>query len=202
MRKFVKLGVFALLGMALTFSATSCKDDDPDYSNVTPPTVAVTHSISGRVTGIDGEGLTATVSMNSTSVTTNADGTFVFEDVDAGTYTLKAEAEGKASKETSVTVSDSENGMNPVWNVSLGNAGTEITVNADGSAEGNVVSETLKGNETGEIEMTLTAPTGAVTTGNKIIVTPLYSLEDAAGVAVRSVGTRAMGGHAAYRYES
>ena len=190
MRKFVKFGVFALLGMALTFSVTSCKDDDPDYSNVTPPTVAVTHSISGRVTGIDGEGLTATVSMNSTSVTTNADGTFAFEDVDAGTYTLKAEASGKISKETSVTVSDSGNGMNPVWNVSLGNSGTEITVNADGSAEGNAVSETLKGNEAGEIEMTLTAPAGAVATDNKIIVTPLYSLEEA---VVRSVDTKATG---------
>lgn len=190
MRKFVKFGVFALLGMALTFSVTSCKDDDPDYSNVTPPTVAVTHSISGRVTGIDGEGLTATVSMNSTSVTTNADGTFAFEDVDAGTYTLKAEASGKISKETSVTVSDSGNGMNPVWNVSLSNSGTEITVNADGSAEGNAVSETLKGNETGEIEMTLTAPAGAVATDNKIIVTPLYSLEEA---VVRSVDTKATG---------
>lgn len=190
MRKFVKFGVFALLGMALTFSVTSCKDDDPDYSNVTPPTVAVTHNISGRVTGIDGEGLTATVSMNSTSVTTNADGTFAFEDVDAGTYTLKAEASGKISKETSVTVSDSKDGMNPVWNVSLGNAGMEITVNADGSVEGNAVSETLKGNETGEIEMTLTAPAGAVATDNKIIVTPLYSLEEA---AVRSVDTKATG---------
>lgn len=193
MRKFVKFGVFALLGMALTFSATSCKDDDPDYSNVTPPTVAVTHSISGRVTGIDGEGLTATVSMNSTSVTTNADGTFAFEDVDAGTYTLKAEASGKISKETSVTVSDSKNGMNPVWNVSLSNAGMEITVNADGSAKGNAVSETLKGNETGEIEMTLTAPAGSVAAGNKIIVTPLYSLEEAAGAAVRSIDTKATG---------
>lgn len=193
MRKFVKLGVFTLLGLTLTFSVTSCKNDDPDYSNVTPPTVAVTHSISGRVTGIDGEGLMATVSMNSTSVTTNADGTFVFEDVSTGTYALKAEASGKISKETSVTVSDSKDGMNPVWNVSLGNSGTEIAVNADGSAEGNVVSETLKGNETGEIEMTLTAPAGAVATDNKIIITPLYSLEEAADATVRSVDARATG---------
>lgn len=191
MRKFLKYGVFALLGMALTFGATSCSDDDPDYSNVTPPTVAVTHSISGRVTGVNGEGLSATVSLNSTSVTTNADGTFVFEDVDAGTYTLKAEANGKISKETSVTVSSANNAVNPVWNVSLSNAGTEITVNADGSAEGTVVSETLKNNESGEIEMTLTAPTGAVEAGNEIIVTPLYSLEEAADAAVRSIGTRA-----------
>lgn len=193
MRKFLRCGVLALLGMALTFGATSCSDDDPDYSNVTPPTVAVTHSISGRVTGIDGEGLSATVSMNSTSVTTNADGTFVFEDVDAGTYTLRAEANGKISKETSVTVSSASNAVNPVWNVSLSNAGTEIAVNADGSAEGTVVSETLKDNEAGKIEMTLTAPAGAVATGNEIIVTPLYSLEEAADVAVRSIGTRATG---------
>lgn len=193
MRKLLKFGVFALLGMALTFSATSCSDDDPDYSNVTPPTVAVTHSISGRVTGISGEGLSATVSMNSTSVTTNADGTFVFEDVDAGTYTLRAEASGKISKETSVTVSNSGNGMNPVWNVSLSNAGTEIAVNADGSAEGTVVSETLKNNESGEIEMTLAAPAGAVAAGNDIIVTPLYALEEAADAALRSIATKATG---------
>lgn len=191
MRKFLKFGVFALLGMALIFSATSCSDDDPDYSNVTPPTVAVTHSISGRVTSINGEGLSATVSMNSTSVTTNADGTFLFEDVDAGTYTLKAEASGKISKETSITVSSANNAVNPVWNVSLSNAGTEIAVNADGSAKGNVVSETLKNNEAGEIEMTLTASTGAVAAGNEIIVTPLYSLEEAADATVRSIGTRA-----------
>ncbi len=192
MRKFLKYGVSALLGMSLTFGATSCSDDDPDYSNVTPPTVAVTHSISGRVTGVNGEGLSATVSMNSTSVTTNADGTFVFKDVDAGTYTLKAEASGKISKETSVTVSNGSNAVNPVWNVSLSNAGTEIAVKADGSAEGTVVSETLKNNENGEIEMTLTAPAGAVASGNEIIVTPLYSLEEAADAAsVRSVDTRA-----------
>ncbi len=192
MRKFLKYGVSALLGMSLTFGATSCSDDDPDYSNVTPPTVAVTHSISGRVTGVNGEGLSATVSMNSTSVTTNADGTFVFEDVDAGTYTLKAEASGKISKETSVMVSNGSNAVNPVWNVSLSNAGTEIAVKADGSAEGTVVSETLKNNENGEIEMTLTAPAGAVASGNEIIVTPLYSLEEAADAAsVRSVDTRA-----------
>jgi len=191
MRKFLKLGVFALLGMALTFGATSCSDDDPDYSNVTPPTVAVTHSISGRVTGVNGEGLSATVSMNSTSVTTNTDGIFVFENVAAGTYTLKAEASGKISKETSVTVSSASNAVNPVWNVSLSNAETEIAVNADGSAEGSVVSETLKNNESGEIEMTLTAPAGAVVAGNKIIVTPLYSLEEAADATVRSIATKA-----------
>ena len=101
MYNFMKKGAFMLLVACLAMGMASCSDDDPDYSNVTPPTVAVTHSISGRVTGVDGEGISATVSMGGTSATTKADGTFVFENVAAGTYTLKAEADGKESKETS-----------------------------------------------------------------------------------------------------
>lgn len=192
MYRFVKKGAFMLLVAGLAIGVASCSDDDPDYSNVTPPTVAVTHSISGRVTGLNGEGISATVSMNGTSTATKADGTFVFENVAAGTYTLKAEASGKESKEASVTVSDGESN-NPVWNVTLSNKGTEITANADGSANGGVTSETLKGNEAGEIEMTLTAPAGAVEAGTQIIVTPIYSKEEAELPTLRSAGTRAVG---------
>ena len=79
MYNFMKKGAFMLLVACLAMGMASCSDDDPDYSNVTPPTVAVTHSISGRVTGVDGEGISATVSMGGTSATTKADGTFVFE---------------------------------------------------------------------------------------------------------------------------
>ena len=181
-----------LLVACLAMGMASCSDDDPDYSNVTPPTVAVTHSISGRVTGINGEGLSATVSMNGTSAATKADGTFVFENVKAGTYTLKAEADGKESKETSVTVSDGDSN-NPVWNVALSNKGTAINVEPDGSASGVVTSETLKGNEDGEIEMTLTAPAGAVEAGTQIIVTPIYSTDEVEQAAVRSAVTKAVG---------
>ena len=63
MYNFVKKGAFMLLVACLAMGMASCSDDDPDYSNVTPPTVAVTHSISGRVTGVDGEGISATVSI-------------------------------------------------------------------------------------------------------------------------------------------
>lgn len=188
----MKKGAFMLLVACLAMGMASCSDDDPDYSNVTPPTVAVTHSISGRVTGINGEGLSATVSMNGTSAATKADGTFVFENVKAGTYTLKAEADGKESKETSVTVSDGDSN-NPVWNVALSNKGTAINVEPDGSASGVVTSETLKGNEDGEIEMTLTAPAGAVEAGTQIIVTPIYSTDEVEQAAVRSAVTKAVG---------
>lgn len=192
MYNFVKKGAFMLLVACLAMGMASCSDDDPDYSNVTPPTVAVTHSISGRVTGVDGEGILATVSMGGTSVTTKADGTFVFENVAAGTYTLKAEADGKESKETSVTVSDGDSN-NPVWNVALSNKGTAINVKPDGSASGVVTSETLKGNEEGEIEMTLTAPANAVKEGTQIIVTPIYSTDEAEQAAFRSADTKAVG---------
>lgn len=196
MKRLRKFGVFSLLGMALTFGAASCSDDDPGYDNVTPPVVTVTHNISGRVTGMNGDGLQATVSMNGTSAATKADGTFVFDGVAAGTYTLKAEASGKVAKETTVTVDDGDN-MNPVWNVTLSNEGTAIVVKADGSANGDATSETLKGNERAEIEMTLTAPASAVEAGAQIIVTPTYSADDAEQAigtkAVRSLGTKAVG---------
>jgi hypothetical protein len=192
MYKFVKKGAFMLLVASLAMGVASCDDDDPDYSNVTPPEVAVTHSISGRVTGIDGEGLSATVSMNGTSATTQSDGTFVFENVAVGTYTLKAEADGKVSKETSITVSDGDSN-NPVWNATLSNEGTTITANADGSANVNVTSETLKGNEEGEITMTLTAPAGALEAGAQIIIIPIYSMDEVEQVTLRSVSTKAVG---------
>ena len=105
---------------------------------------------------------------------------------------MKAEADGKESKETSVTVSDGDSN-NPVWNVALSNKGTAINVEPDGSASGVVTSETLKGNEDGEIEMTLTAPAGAVEAGTQIIVTPIYSTDEVEQAAVRSAVTKAVG---------
>ena len=179
MRKLAKLGMFAFLGVALATSFVGCSDDDPDYSNVTPPTVAVSHSISGRVTGMDGNGLSATVSMNGTATQTSADGIFVFENVAAGSYALTAEATGKQTKETTVTVAASGNGANVVWNVSLPNAGTTITVNTDGETEASVTSETIEGNEEGAVTVDVTVPEDALPEGSSIIITPLYNIDEA-----------------------
>ena len=189
MTKMMKLGkseVLALLATALTFSVVSCKDDDPDYDHVTPPVVTVTYSISGRVTDMGGDAISsATVSLDGkSSVKTGADGTFLFEDVAKGTYTLKAEADGKVSKEASVTVSEASG--SPVWNVSLSKVGTAFVVKAGDSASGDAKSETLKGNETAEIDMTVTAPADVVEEGVQIIVTPTYSASDAETVTKAS----------------
>ena len=47
LRNLSRWGMFAFLSVALCTSFVGCSDDDPDYSNVTPPTVSVSHSISG-----------------------------------------------------------------------------------------------------------------------------------------------------------
>ena len=38
MYNFMKKGAFMLLVACLAMGMASCSDDDPDYSNVTPPT--------------------------------------------------------------------------------------------------------------------------------------------------------------------
>ena len=184
MKKLAKFGMYAFLGVALATSLAGCSDDDPDYSKVTPPTVGISHSISGRVTSMDGNGLSAaTVSMDGTSTQTNADGTFVFERVAAGNHTLSASASGKQTKETTVNVSADGNGSNVVWNVSLPNEGTTIEIATDGDTEASVTSETIKGNDKGAVTVDVTVPETALPEGSSIIITPIYTLDE--------VGTRA-----------
>ena len=161
MRKLAKLGMFTFLSVALATNLTGCSDDDPDYSNVTPPTVPVSHSISGRVTSMDGQGLSATVSMNGTATQTDAEGMFAFEDVAAGSYTLTASAEGKQTKETTVTVEESGSSANVVWNISLPNEGTTVEIAANGDTKADVTSETIEGNEEGAVTVEVTVPLAA-----------------------------------------
>lgn len=171
-----------LLGTALTFSVSSCHDDDDDYENVTPPKVAATNSISGRITSISGEGIGgATVSMDGTTTsTTAANGTFVFEDVKAGSHTLRATADRKIAKEESVTVENSDKGCIVLWNATLANEGISVSFDENGVGEAKVETETVEGNEEAKIEMIVTVPQNAVSDKTATItVTPIYSEQDA-----------------------
>ena len=153
----MKWGAVWLLMGTLALGTTGCGDDDPSYDNVTPPTVVAKYTINGRVLAVNGEGLVAKVTLDgSTTIETAADGSFTMK-VEAGTHTLKAEAEGKLAKEKTVEVTASENGEAVAWNVVLTNAGQAVTVAADGSATGKTNTETLKGNEQASIEVDLTA---------------------------------------------
>lgn len=189
MKKLVKLGMFAFLGLALATGLVACSDDDPDYGNVTPPTVAASHSVSGRVTGMDGNGLSATVTMNGTSTQTNADGTFLFENVATGTYTLTAAADGKQMKETTINVTESGSGANVVWNVALPAEGKTVAVSATGDTETAVTSETIEGNEDAAVTVDVTVPEAALPEGSSVVITPVYNLDEAEDLT--RVGSRA-----------
>lgn len=191
MKKFSYFGLQALLGAALLFGAASCHDDDPNYSNVTPPVVAEVHNISGSVVSMDGKGIAgATVTMSGTatgSQTTDANGYFVFENVAVGTYNLQVTAPGKFGKETSVTVAEDGEGKNIVWNVMLVSeeSVTNIEVDAEGG-EGNVTTEALENNDMAEIPVEVSVSETSLSKPATIQVAPIYNEEEAAAAAIRS----------------
>lgn len=178
-----------LLIAGLTMGVAGCSDDDPDYDNVTPPVVEVaSNTLTGVITSLSGEGISgAKVSLGAdNSATTDANGVYLFKDVKAGTYQLKAEAEGKLSHTGTLTVADVKKAQNLVWNAALASdVKKEVSVSADAPSEGKVETETLKGNEEAKVEMKVEVAAGTVDTDVKVIISPLYREED---VVTRAAG--------------
>lgn len=196
MKKFMNFGVLALLGMALTFGMTSCSDDDPDYSNVTPPTVELAKAnISGMVTTIGGkpiEGARVSALMGSDMLTamTDANGEYKLEGVKNGTYTMQAIADGKQTMSGSVTVADGETAA---WNTRLSNEATTVSVSQTEETSVEVVTETLENNEEARVTTVTVVPAAAVEEGEEIIVTPVYSTDYVATKAATTKDFMVMG---------
>lgn len=196
MKKFMNFGVLALLGMALTFGMTSCSDDDPDYSNVTPPTVELAKAnISGMVTTIGGkpiEGARVSALMGSDMLTamTDANGEYKLEGVKNGTYTMQAIADGKQTMSGRVTVADGETAA---WNTRLSNEATTVSVSQTEETSVEVVTETLENNEEAQVTTVTVIPAAAVEEGEEIIVTPVYSTDYVATKAATTKDFMVMG---------
>ena len=144
--------------------------------------------MTGVITSLSGEGISgAKVSLGEgNSATTDANGVYLFKDVKAGTYQLKAEAEGKLSHTGTLTVADVKKAQNLVWNAALASdVKKEVGVSADAPSEGKVETETLKGNEEAKVEMKVEVAAGTVDTDVKVIISPLYREED---VVTRAAG--------------
>ncbi len=192
MYNFVRRGAYMLLIAGLTMGVAGCSDDDPDYDHVTPPVVEVaSNTLTGVITSLNGEGISgAKVSLGEgNSATTDANGVYLFKDVKAGTYQLKAEAEGKLSHTGTLTVADVKKTQNLVWNAALASdVKKEVSVSADAPSEGKVETETLKGNEEAKVEVKAEIAAGAVDTDAdvKVTISPLYKEEDVVARAARA----------------
>lgn len=196
MKKFMNFGVMTLLGLTLTFGAASCSDDDPDYSNVTPPTVELAEAnISGMVTTrsgqpIAGAKVTAKMGSNTQTATTDANGEYKLEGLQNGTYTMEASADGKQTTTGSVTVAKGETG---VWSTRLTNEATTVSVSQTESTTVEVVTETLENNEEAQVTTVTVIPAAAVEEGEEIIVTPVYSTDYVATKAATTKDFMLMG---------
>lgn len=186
MNILMKKGAYVLLVACLSAGMVGCGDDDPNYDNVTPPTVAVApNTLTGVITGMNGEAISgAKVSLGTdASATTDANGVYLFNDVKSGTYQVKAEAEGKLPQEGTLTVADEKKSQNLVWNAALASdVKEEVTVSADAASEGKVETETLKNNDEAKVEVKAEIAAGAVEAevGEevKVVISPLYKAED------------------------
>lgn len=192
MRSFLKWGALGVFSMSLMMGTTACSDDDPDYSNVTPPEVAsVASTIGGIISDRSGDvivGANVTLEGNGVaakSVTTGNDGVYLFEDVKPGNYTVSVNADGKIGATNAVTVENSNVMQRYIWNVSLAaDVEEEITVSTTEETTGSINTETLKGNEVAEVAVTAVVPADAVAgveEGQEVFVgvKPVYSIAEA-----------------------
>lgn len=179
MNRLAFIGVFALLCAVLT----GCHDNDPDYTKVTPPEVAVApNTLSGLITDMQGNAIAgATVKFGEASATTDNNGIYTFDNVTAGAYTITASANGMNPVSDNLVVEKKAVTQNLVWNAILAKlVVSEINVTVDGGGEGEVESDAIKGNDEGKVDITVEIPANVVPEDTKIYLTPIYTEESAA----------------------
>lgn len=179
MKKIFIYGVMSLL----TMSFSACSDDDPDYDNVTPPTVAVApNTLTGVVTDMEGNAINgATVTLGSRTAQTNQDGVYAFDNVTEGTYDLSAAATGKITMTATLEVVKTTNAQTFVWNATLAaEKTTNVNVTVAGGGQGEVQSEALKDNDEGKVDIAVSVPQNVVPQNTNIFITPIYTAQSAA----------------------
>ncbi len=182
MYKFVKKGAFMLLVASLAMGVASCDDDDPDYENVIPPVIEIAPSqITGVVTAMNGNAIKgatikATTGGKDVTATTNANGSYILENVTAGTYIIEVAAEGKQIATGNLTVS--KEGETVIYNAMLANVGKEVIVSATEEVVEETKTEVPEDNKEAEVTTIATIPASALEdTEAKIVLTTVYTEE-------------------------
>lgn len=177
MKKIVYFGA----AMLLMLGFTACHSDDPNTPEA--PVVQIqSSSISGIVTDINGNPINnATVTINgNASVATDASGSFIFDDIKAGTYTLVCSADGMVDQTTTVEMKQSASTQNVIVSFMLKNEVVKtFNVTVNGGGEGEVTSEAMEGNDNAEIEIVVSVPENTVPENTTITISPVYTEESA-----------------------
>lgn len=165
-----KCGWLFLAGL-VSVNLVSCSDSDPNNQDIVPPTVAVApNTVSGVVAAKSGEIISgATVTLDSLTTTTDANGLFRFAAVPAGKHRIAANAPGKVTVEETIVVEAKKNmAHNLMWNALLPNeVSSQKNVNIEASKTEEVVleafdTETLKGNEVASVEVSAVIPAASL----------------------------------------
>ena len=186
-----------LLVASLAMGVASCDDDDPDYENVIPPVIEIAPSqITGVVTAMNGNAIKgatikATTGGKDVTATTNANGSYILENVTAGTYIIEVAAEGKQIATGNLTVS--KEGETVIYNAMLANVGKEVIVSATEEVVEETKTEVPEDNKEAEVTTIATIPASALEdTEAKIILTTVYTEEAVAkDHAMSKANTRA-----------
>ncbi len=112
LRKSSIIAIFLILGIGIALTASS-----PDVSiEETETSTVITGTVSDVETGDAIQGAEVTLHDTEDKATTDETGTFTFDSLEAGTYTLSASARGykKADKEVNLT----EEGANVAFELS------------------------------------------------------------------------------------
>lgn len=180
-----KLCVLTLMASALMLGAglSSCHHHD-DREPVLPPKVeAAPNTLAGVVTNISGTPVQgATVTLGTTSVKTDANGAYVFQNVAQGKYTVSAAADGMYTASSEVTFSKASE-QNLLWSVTLNRKTTQNLVVTDSGedASGDVQSDNIPNNDEGAVTITVDVPANTVPDNTTITIAPIYSTQDATG---------------------
>lgn len=180
-----KLCVLTLMSSALMLGAglSSCHHHD-DREPVLPPKVeAAPNTLAGVVTNISGTPVQgATVTLGTTSVKTDANGAYVFQNVAQGKYTVSAAADGMYTASSEVTFSKTSE-QNLLWSVTLNRKTTQNLVVKDSGedASGDVQSDNIPNNDEGAVTITVDVPANTVPDNTTITIAPIYSAQDATG---------------------
>lgn len=192
MKKSFIIGAIALLSLGLA----SCGHDHGEPVVPTPPVVpTAATTLSGIVTNNSNQLVAgATVTVGDLTATTDENGFYEIAAIEPGTYAFKATAPNGARMyepyNATVTVKKTSVAQKLIQNALLYEIiKKDFTFNPGTPKEDDVDSQTIQGNQKGEVNIEVSLPADASDKPLHITITPIYTQESAAVSRANSNGS-------------